>query len=187
MPSQPKNNGEGIFASFASPPFREQEPETVRIILLGIAGPPQRWEPVYNAAEQISRPMIFPFSPDEPEKDKAVCGNVVEYAEVASDLKGNVISGDPTMVFCLPGIDRSRRVGLLSILLPEVLSHHDIYGSLLYFGQDRDDLYPGVLEAQIRGFTTHKLGETIDDFDPEALQQWWRDWLVDLDPMADKA
>jgi hypothetical protein len=161
-------------------------PSPVRIILVGIIGPPQRWKPVYTATEEVCRPMIFPFSPDQSEKDKTVCGNVIEYAQVASDLKGSVIAGDPTMVFCMPGIDRNRRIGLFAEMLPRVLSHHHIHGSLLYFGQDHDDLFTGIMEAQMRGFTTHKLGETVDDFDKEDFQEWWAQWLVDLDPMKDQ-
>ena len=130
--------------------------------------------------------MIFPFSPDQPEKDKAVCGNVVEYAEVASDLKGNVIAGDPTMVFCLPGIDRNRRIGLFAELLPTVLSHHDLHSSLLYFSQDGAHHSTGIKEARKRGVATHELKGTADDFDKDSFQEWWADWLVKLDPMKSK-
>lgn len=187
MNSKPRLNGKTIdrahTGGFVSAPMAPPTNSSVRIVLAGIAGPPAHWKPVYSALEEVCRPMLFPFSPDQPGKDKAVCGNVVEYAEVASDLKGNVIAGQPTMVFCMPGLDRNRRFGLFAEMIPRVLSHHDIYGSLLYFSEDTKDLYAGIIEAKIRGFETRKLAGRAEDFDKESYQRWWANWLKSLDPM----
>lgn len=168
---------------FAGVPYRPSASNsTVRIVLVGIAGPPERWKPIYSSLEEVCRPMLFPFSPDQPEKDKTVAANVVEYADVASDLKGNVIAGEPTMVFCLPGIDRNRRIGILAEVLPKALSHHNLYGSLLYSGEDVSELFPGIIEAKTRGFQTHEVEQTMGDLDKEAFQRWWAQWLISLDP-----
>lgn len=166
---------------FASSPFAPDLQSSIRIILVGIMGPPERWRPIYSALEEVCRPMIFPFSKDEPDKDRTVAANVVEYADVAGDLKGNVISGDPTIVFCLPGIDRNRRIGILAEMLPGVLSHHEVHGSLLYCKQDEDALFEGILEAKSRGFDTCNLGP-IEELTKEDVQKWAAEWLVRLDP-----
>lgn len=175
MPNNPRLSDDVLenahVGGFASPPQNPNAASSpVRVVLLGIAGPPEHWKPVYQATEEVCRPMLFPFSPDQPEKDKTVMANVVEYAEVASDLKGNVIAGEPTMVIALPGIDRTRRAGLLVKMLPQVLSHHEVHGSLVYFSQDRSEIFPGVREAKQEGIATHCAGSSISDFDKEAVE-----------------
>ena len=77
---------------FAPAPFAVQTEPSIRVVLVGILGPPERWQPAYTAVEEICRPMIFPFSPDEPGTDKTVAANVVEYVDVAADMKGQVLA-----------------------------------------------------------------------------------------------
>jgi hypothetical protein len=158
----------------------------VRVVLIGITGPPEQWQPVYRAVERACRPMCFPFSPDEPETDKKIFANVVEYADTAHDLQGNLIEGQPTIAFCLPGIDRNRRVGIFAEAIPRVLSHHEIFASLLYFGQDQTEgLLPGILEARCRGVDTIKLGGAPDDFTSSDTTEQVAEWMVGLDPQSD--
>lgn len=163
----------------------EEDSPPVRVILLGILGPPERWQAIYGVIERVCQPMCFPFSPDEPQHDRRLFANVVEYATTATDLQGDLISGQPTVVFCMPGIDRTRRIGILSEAIPRSLVHHQIYGGLLYFGVDQtEEMSTGLVEAMARGFNTWMVGDELPDLSEQDLAQSLSQWMARLDPQA---
>lgn len=162
-----------------------EEDPPVRVILLGVLGPPERWQAIYGVVEQVCQPMCFPFSPDEPEHDRRLFANVVEYASTATDLQGDLISGQPTVAFCLPGIDRTRRMGIVAEAIPRSLLHHQIYGGLLYFGVDQnEEMSTGLVEAMARGFDTWMVGDELSDLSERDLAQSLSQWMTRLDPQA---
>lgn len=163
------------------------EPSRIRVVFLGITGRPKDWQPVVQAASSVCQPMIFPFSPDDTDRDRRICGNVVEYADTAVDLKGEVIDGTPTIVFLLPGLDSIRRLFLLCDVLPRTLTHHEVHTALVYFEEDLGDpLLTGILKARMRGVDTYQW-TSGDVSDPTSFRSWWTNWLVEKDPQHEGA
>lgn len=60
----------------------QKEPDPVRVILVGILGPPERWQPLYSVVDNVCRSMCFPFSPDQP----GTAGNLSQLGQTARML-----------------------------------------------------------------------------------------------------
>lgn len=163
----------------------DEDAPDVRLIIVGITGPPERWKPIAKRVGRVCRYMLFPF-PEDPSADQTLFGNMVEYADVADTLQGRVIEGQPTLVFCVPGIDSNRRIGILTELLPRTLDHHQCHGCFLHFTPDRTqhDLDEGLLRAEAAGHTTMNLGPGPSSPEAESLEQRLAEWMTALDPQA---
>lgn len=158
--------------------------ETPRVVIIGITG--QDWQPVAESIEYVCRYMLMPFSKDQPETDREIFGNICEYALAADEMQGKedgVIAGKPTIVFCVPGIDRRRRMKILTEALNEVAekSNFDLEEIFLFKDEhkNKDALFATIIEARGMGFEAVEIDGTED------AQEKVANWLVSLDPESD--
>jgi hypothetical protein len=161
------------------------EEQPCRTIIIGILGGQDLWGDVAKEIEPVCRYMLMPFSPDETDNDREIFGNICEYSLTLSEMRADedekgIIKGEPSVVFCVPGIDRRRRMRILTEAIPEVMeeANHELHELFLYYedSMNEDALFAPIIEARAKGFAAKEISS------PKDAREKTAEWLVGLDP-----